>query len=59
MKLLQKQLQSAVKTLNTLAAKIDAISKKLEGDEKAKPAPTKKSSAKKSEKETIPQSKLW
>ncbi len=46
MKLLQKQLQSAVKTLNTLAVKIEAISKKLEGAEKAKPAPTKKPSAK-------------
>jgi hypothetical protein len=47
MKLLQKQLQSAVKTLTTLATKIEAISKKLEGTEKAKPAPAKKSSAKK------------
>ena len=46
MKLLQKQLQSAVKTLNTLATKIDAISKKLEGTEKVKPAPGKKSPAK-------------
>ncbi len=50
MKQLQKQLQSAVKTLNTLAGKIEAISKKLEGTEKAKPAPAKKSSAKKTRK---------
>tara|TARA_B100001964_G_C13877481_1_gene441476 strand:- start:428 stop:625 length:198 start_codon:yes stop_codon:yes gene_type:complete len=46
MKLLQKQLQSAVKTLNTLATKIEAISKTLEGTEKAKPAPAKKPSVK-------------
>ena len=38
MKQLKKDLQSAAKTLNALAAKIDAISKKLGGTEKAKPA---------------------
>jgi hypothetical protein len=44
MKHLQKELQSAVKALNSLAAKIDAISKKLGGAEKA--APVVKSLAK-------------
>jgi hypothetical protein len=46
MKQLQKALQSAVKALNTLATKIEAISKTLEGTEKAKPAPAKKPSVK-------------
>jgi hypothetical protein len=50
MKQLQKQLQSAVKTLTTLATKIEAISKKLEGTEKAKPAPAKKSPKKQTKK---------
>ena len=38
MKQLQRQLQSAAKTLNALATKIDAISKKLGEAEKAVPA---------------------
>jgi hypothetical protein len=46
MKQLQKALQSAVKALNTLATKIEAISKTLEGTEKAKLAPAKKPSVK-------------
>ncbi len=46
MKQLQRQLQSAVKTLNTLATKIEAISIKLEGTGEAKPAPAAKSPAK-------------
>ncbi len=40
MKQLQKDLQSAAKALNTLAKKIDAISKKLGGDKKTAPAKT-------------------
>ncbi len=40
MKKLQKDLQSAAKALNTLAKKIDAISKKLGGDKKTAPAKT-------------------
>lgn len=39
MKQLKKDLQSTVKTLNALVAKIDALSKKLGGAEKAKSAP--------------------
>jgi len=39
MKQLKKDLQSTAKTLNALAAKIDAISKKMGGAKKAKPAP--------------------
>ena len=62
MKLLQKQLLSAAKTLNALATKIEAASKKLEGTEKAKPAqakktpkkPTKKTAAKKAAKKNAP-----
>ncbi len=49
MKQLQKELQSAVKALNALAAKIYAILKKLEGLEKTKPA---KKSPKKQAKKT-------
>ncbi len=39
MKQLKKDLESTAKTLNALAAKIDAISKKMGGAKKAKPAP--------------------
>ncbi len=39
MKQLQKGLQSAIKALNALATKIDAISKKLEVFDKAKSTP--------------------
>ncbi len=38
MKQLKKELESTAKTLNALAVKINAISKKLGGAEKAKPA---------------------
>lgn len=39
MKQLQKNLQSAVKTLNVLAKKLDAISSKLDAPEKKEPKP--------------------
>ena len=62
MKLLQKQLMSAAKTLSALATKIEAASKKLEGTEKVKPVqakktskkPTKKTVARKAAKKSAP-----
>ena len=53
MKLLQKQLLSAAKTLNALATKIEAASKKLEGTDKAKSVQAKKTPKKPTKKTAV------
>lgn len=60
MKQLQKSLQSAVKTLNVLAKKLEAISSKLDAPEKKEPKPkavkkaVKKAAPKKVVKKSVP-----